>query len=909
MHVLKRIELLGFKSFADRSVIELGEGTSAIVGPNGCGKSNIVDALRWALGEGNSRALRADRMEGVIFDGTETRTRLGVAEVTIVLNNDPQIVDLPVTEVAVKRRLYRSGESEYTINGKTALLRDVRDLFSDTGLGRTAYSIMEQGRIDQILSSKPEDRRGIFEEAAGITRFRQREVEARRKLTGTDENIKHVEGILKEVASSYDTLRVQAQRAEEYRTLRQQSFELERDLQLLRLGSLIKRRDQLHKRRDELHARRATLQGQIKDTSGSMQAVSKQMEGLTGRSRQLQEQRHQIELSAREAETQITVNRERIGELELAMQQHRRRDEAVAEKIVTLQKALAKHQAELEEVQHLQAKAREATNAAAAEIEQIGTQIKECEVEITARAQSAAQHEQEVGRLRDQLRHVTDDIVTRLDQRLRESGYSREQRAEVEAAMDAELSQLLEMSQGRLNGERLRTGLAALQEHLGSYRQLVSSVIDEFLASNGLVTRKREIDESLSETLWKIAEDRRISDELRTRISELGDHRGRIRDRMEGHQVQFAQAAARRDALAADVARVRNEISEQEAARASLAKDEQETASAIEGIAQRVEDLDGLLSELVQKRDAIAQEAKGLQEEISKAEHLLSRREADARSMQDRLETLRSTEERVVVDLAEVGAEIGACHRTFEESHSQSLSDYEDRIPQITATTQDMRAEVSGLKEQQRALGQINLLAPEQFAEVKERHDFLTQQLADLRRARDDLQTLTKEIRTESVARFMQAYEAIDKNFQKLFHRLFSGGQAELRLTDRDNVLESGVEIFARPPGKQLENIGLLSGGERSMTAIGLMFATYLVRPSPFCVMDEIDAALDEENVGRVVELLHEFSTDTQFLVVTHNKRTVASAANLLGVTMEEPGISRLVSVRVQEFAEASTTR
>jgi chromosome segregation protein len=265
----------------------------------------------------------------------------------------------------------------------------------------------------------------------------------------------------------------------------------------------------------------------------------------------------------------------------------------------------------------------------------------------------------------------------------------------------------------------------------------------------------------------------------------------------------------------------------------------------------------------------------------------------------DRLGKLQSEVEKLQMSATETATEIRNVYDNFSERHSRDLHEYEERMYEIGRTQAELRGVIGQIREEEQAIGSVNLMAPEEFEEVKERYEFLTGQLEDLRKARQDLLRVTQEIHAESTRLFLETYEKVKKNFHTMFRRLFGGGRGELRLTDPDNVLETGIEIFAQPPGKKLENITLLSGGERSLTAVALLFATYMVKPSPFCLLDEIDAALDENNVGRFVNMLLEFSSFSQFIVITHNKKTVAAAQTLLGVTMEEPGVSKLVTMRI----------
>ncbi|HTZ53162.1 MAG TPA: AAA family ATPase, partial [Spirochaetia bacterium] len=327
---LKTLEIFGFKSFADKVRVEFSDGVAAILGPNGCGKSNVVDAMKWVLGEQSSRSLRAENMVDVIFNGSETRKPLSVAEVTLLVSNQDDVLPLDLPEVSIRRRLYRSGESEYFINNNVVKLKDVRELFFDTGIGKSAYSIMEQGRIDQLLSTKPEERRVVFEEAATITRFRVRGQEAGRKLEKTEENMRHVEGILDEVRRSYNSLKAQAEKAEAYRVLREQIFEVELEIQLLRLKGLLEDKKKREARLEEKTGSRDAIAREI---TGVNDAIAKQVDLVNSMESQLVESHkrlYQLDMEKNTRESRIRMFKERIAELEHAIEADLGRQKAVA---------------------------------------------------------------------------------------------------------------------------------------------------------------------------------------------------------------------------------------------------------------------------------------------------------------------------------------------------------------------------------------------------------------------------------------------------------------------------------------------------------------------------------------------------------------------------------------------------
>ena len=367
---------------------------------------------------------------------------------------------------------------------------------------------------------------------------------------------------------------------------------------------------------------------------------------------------------------------------------------------------------------------------------------------------------------------------------------------------------------------------------------------------------------------------------------------------MHDLQVDSTRTAAARESLTAECEQLTGQIAEQQGRRGELARDEQNAAQSIAAMNQALHDLEARGDRLAEQETDLRARLDELDGELRKQSARHAAFERSVQQAQGKLERSAGGIERLQLRHTEVATEIRTTLRTFQEVHAQDLSQYELDITQSESRS-ELRAMLARLREEVRTLGQVNLMASEQFREVDERFRFLRAQLDDLETATRDLSSIAEQIHAESSSLFRQAFDHIRNEFQAMFRRLFGGGRTELKLTDPEALLESGIEFYAQPPGKKLENITLLSGGERALTAVALLFALYRIRPSPFCILDEIDAALDDENVGRLVELLTEFSADSQFLVVTHNKRTAAGAAHLFGITMEEQGISRLVTLRL----------
>ncbi len=923
------MELFGFKSFADRSRIEFTDGISALLGPNGCGKSNVVDAIKWVLGEQATKSLRADRMEDVIFNGTETRKPLNVAEVSLTLANDNDLLPIEVPEVVIKRRLFRSGESEYYINNTPVKLKEIRELFYDTGIGKSAYSIMEQGKIDQVLSNKPEERRLIFEEAAAITKYKVKGQEAERKLERTEENMRQVEGIIGEVKRSYDSLKVQCEKTLRYRKLREDSFGLELDIQLLRLKGFLEAKEEKGNLLADRSKRRDDIKKEIDGINESLEKNLDIVNSMESRLIEDQKRLYGIGLEKNNLESQGRMLTERYGEIEAKIASDLAREKSIREKVEVLFGEIGEKRKALEEFRTRIQEIEKNVGEFETSIARADERIKENQRRIQTLEQEIHRFEEQDEELRNDLRGLTDAIVDELDKRLKESGYSYHERSRLEGEIATLLGSLKIAAEGKIklleDAVSLEDGhqdprktlegvlasyrevsdkLAALASLLDSYRKSTPSFIDEFLAPEGIITRKREIDEKIAAVRAGIRERREAIQALRKENASLTQKIDEYRKTLEELRVNRVRLKTQASGIEEAVAMVERE-------RASQEKLLKETSEEIFRSRERIEEIGKKKLELEEKRKALLESEKTIQTELSSLESSISERNQDLVEKEKRLKTfmedLGKTQgglEKAQMELAEINTEIRNLYDNFRERHSRELSEFESRIYEISVPTKDLRDKLNDIREEQKKLGQVNLMAPEEFAEVKERYDFLTTQLDDLKKAREDLQKVTEEIRTESAELFLSTYEKIKKNFHLMFRRLFGGGRAEIKLSDPDAVLESGIEILAQPPGKSLENISLLSGGERSLTAVALLFATYMVRPSPFCLLDEIDAALDESNVGRFVSMLMEFGNTSQFIVITHNKKTVTGAKTLLGVTMEESGVSKIVSIRLDSQPE-----
>jgi chromosome segregation protein len=935
---LKSLEIFGFKSFADRTLIEFSDGISALLGPNGCGKSNVVDAIKWVVGEQSAHSLRADTMEDVIFNGTETRKALSVAEVTVTISNESGLLSIGAPEIAIKRRLYRSGEAEYFINGAQVKLRDLRELFWDTGIGKSAYSVMEQGKIDQILSSKPEDRRYLFEEAAGITKHKVRSREAELKLEKTEENVRQVGGNLVEVKRSHDSLRNQAEKTLKYRSLREEIFAAELDLYLLRLRQFVQEKD----RRDEEISGRTRDRDKVKAEIDSINlSLEENFDVVNGMETKLVE--HQktvfglaVEVKGKQEQrrllsSRVVESRGKMDQAGLRARNLRERLESLREDEAEKEGELASLRSRLHEIEKNIADFEAGIRAAEAGIRDNDASVLRADSDIAGLEEKRAD-------ARRRLDSITEDIVAQLDARLKESGYSAQERLKAEEAIES----LIAGVQARLSGKgailedmgridrvfasgatsdgapvaaivaativaKAAADLAEtaakveeLARRYQAYKKTTPSFIDEFLSPEGIITKKRGIDREIAACDEGVAEKRNriasIQKENRTLGEKVDEYRSTLEDQ-RGNRIRMqTQATGAEEALAL----LRREIAGQEGYLKEL---ENEVFLEEKRLREGEEELGGIdedIADIEKRGRELSAELERLEKDIALKNSDLTKRQEELKRKMERLGGLQGELERLHLSLAQTETEIRNIKENFTEQYSRDLMEFETRMFELHTPVAELRESLSVLKQRLKDLGSVNLMAPEEYAEVKERYDFLSGQLADLEKARADLRRITEEIREESAALFLDTYNKIKKNFHNMFRRLFGGGRGELRLVDPSHILESGIEIFAQPPGKKLEAISLLSGGEKTLTAIAILFATYMVRPSPFCFLDEIDAALDEQNVVRFVNLLREFGRMSQFVIITHNKKTVTGANALLGVTMEDSGVTKIITVRLE---------
>ncbi len=1175
---LEKVEIAGFKSFCDRQELDFRAGVTGIVGPNGCGKSNISDAISWVLGEQSVKSLRGAAMGDVIFAGSQSRQPLAMAEVSLRVSglngNSPD----GSPECVVGRRLYRSGESEYLMNGQVCRLRDIHELFMDTGLGSKAYSIIEQGKIGQILSSKPADRRALIEEAAGITKYRARRRQTSLKLEAAQQNLLRVNDIVNEVDKQLQSLKRQASKARRYHALREQQQGVERIVFGRRFLDLEARAQVLEERRKaeaqreqaasialdaeeaQLSARRTALydeenrleaargrqneltlavdrhqgrSGYCKEQIAEAQARTEQArldaERLKGRVGPLSEellrrQREQQELRAEhEALCQAAAAAEQAMRDVSALQASREaeldaaRDQQIAliSRIATLQNSresvsgnaeragaellkLAAERAELEKERTAARAAHEAAQRREREAESLLGSLRRDRDEAVGRAAAASQRAEAAAREAETLQSERDGLAGRL--------LSLQEVVASHSSFDAGVRVLLERPEGldvrgvvadslessstyepaveAFLGEQLQAvlvpdatealkgiryledagagrgvflpiaerpaardeGLEAvarkeprviglLSDHyrvVGPHAELIRGALEDALllasleealdvrakhgplpcvtltgetlrgtlvegghGATGLLAPRRQIREllerqelllvELGEARQRVGDETRVVSEagaeakaleerihtaekemvaIRAALSAAEDESGRIHRKASVLDAERAQAEEEQGAAAVRLAeiehqlgtaeaerqagserldRLAQEVSEAraatEAAQARSAEERSQLAALRERVAaaeadcqrltrdhqeleERIRAAEQSQVEMEERREALRAELAGAESKLAEAliqrdrtsgevtlvedrvrdlrnelegrEHALKERRAERETLHDALSELEVGQARFASDLDHLARESHqAIGRTAAEAAALLTEEELGRdLEALTTEIEDLRRRLDNL-------GPVNVLAVEQTQELSERLEFLTAQRQDLLDSIAELDQAIKKIDRTSKERFREAFQVINQHFGEVFQRLFGGGTAGLSLIDESDILESGIDVMAQPPGKRLQSVMLLSGGEKALTAIALLFAIFQYKPSPFCILDEVDAPLDDANIGRFVRMLEGLKDQTQFVLITHSRKTMEIADQLYGVTMEEPGVSKLVSVRL----------
>jgi chromosome segregation protein len=1061
----KRLELVGFKSFCDKTVLNFEPGITAVVGPNGCGKSNIFDSIRWVLGEQSAKSLRGSEMLDVIFNGTDQKEPLSMAEVSLTFDNTNRFFNLDHPEVLITRRLFRSGESEYLLNKATVRLKDILDLLLGTGIGAESYSIIAQGKIDLVLSSRPEDRRVVFDEASGISKYKAQKRETARKLEETEQNLLRVNDIVTEVKRQIGSLERQANKARRYKEIfeelklkeidaaslekkhllseketisaqlaglagdeaalaelilqeeekianRQSELKsleeamMEARSQILNFeNSLVRNNEHINfnqQRIDELTQDVAALEGQIEQSRAKinqdeekLQQVRSEYSKLKGNIEvkqvnlaQKEAQINELSLSIKNSLELIAQCKKVILDLEAAISNtHNQIGEFNSKHQVFLAR---KKRLEIEKAKVYEDKAiiEEALNKVALELEQVKGQVTQFRDRIDQVKSSLLQEGLDLEQINNQivslgnekltlvshkeflekLKNKYDDIgessnaVIFLDKLPKESLTGLVVKIQSQLPLDPQEPGYLESAAFKISGEakpieldtqKIDEKIARLQETLDGLknklvlRQEAIAALNKTSEALEVELRNHEIALANKESNYLAINEQfnKIKEEEDVIVMELAD----VAREISVIQQNLSSAQEQLEKLNCQERLRQDTIVEQEDAISSNSKLREEvlvfitqTKTEIEALNRRfssdAETLKILEHTYVQDKSNLEHiehqigESRERQEVFKREilECLAANQQATVAIEQKKISLAGIEEKYNEVSSGTVGVvkKIEAERKQLDQIknllHTLAMQDKELDYRYSTAKermlaaykvdldqllepacppeeTQALTAEIGELKRKLDACGTVNLVAIEEYDELKKRYDFLIQQQADLAGAKESLHQAILKINRTTRQMFVETFEKVKVEFKNYFRLLFNGGDAQLYLLDESDPLESGIEIICRPPGKKLQNVLLLSGGEKTMSAIALIFAIFKVKPSPFCILDEIDAALDEANVDRFARVLQEFSKTSQFIVITHNKKTIVNANIMYGITMQQSGVSKIVSVKLSQ--------
>lgn len=1182
---LKRIEIAGFKSFADRTKIEFEEGVTAVIGPNGSGKSNITEAIRWVLGEQSAKSLRGGKMPDIIFAGSESRKQLNIAEVTVVLDNTDNYLPLGFSEVSVTRRYRRTGESDFFINKKACRLKDIQDLFMDSGLGKESFSIISQGKVEAIFASKPEDRRGIFEEAAGVLKYKQRKRKAEQKLFETEDNLSRVQDIIYELEDQLTPLAAQSEAAKEFLALKKELTATDVSLTVAKikqtrdswesaktdfeeLSKTVEEKSRFIQQTEQqlgtLREKRGSLDEQLETGQQQLLHLSEALKQAEGQKALLSERSKNTQKTSAEYRETLNEQRKKKDDAQANLQEVQTQQADKQTEKVALEEKIQQLTNEAEKYKKSPKELLEDLRGTYVELMQesanVSNELKYLERQYT---QETAKNQQSVTRfeaLRDQLEELTEQqsaaqtktktLEAQLTEeqenyrRLAEEKNAAQQQLQKEQqlmydmmsqvqqarARQKSLQEIQENYSGFYQGVRsvlqhkeqlsgivgavaelievpekytlaIETALGASAQHiivenekdarqgitflkkqrsgrgtflplttikprsLGAHHYQAIKDVDGFLgiASElvsfsenvapvmqnllGAIVIARDLDSAnllarqlryqvrivsldgdvmnaggsmtggatkqgnrgnlfnqgheLAEWTKRYEE---INQALQAKEAFVRDLQAKIADqtesletlRTQGEQTRLAyqEAQSSEERVATELTRLQKEqslfsyeakelesfLNDYQVQKETLEFKQVELKTQQDKINQEIQQLNEESDQLEEKRAGINAElsrlqadyavlderllylerqALGFEEQINELTNQIvnlenqllalssdsSDHEESEESLTQRLTELATAREHLQEQLAvwkemrqslqqqvdQADSELTEANREQKQLLArQSQADvqknrYELKLDNALAYLQEeysltfegaeaqadpeidqqvAQTEVSHLKQAIEKLGPVNLNAIEQYQQVEERYDFLTTQRDDLLSAKEQLFETMDEMDDEVKTRFFTTFQAIREKFNVVFPNMFGGGRAELVLTDPDDLLNTGIEIEAQPPGKKLQSLSLLSGGERALTAIALLFSIIQVRPVPFCVLDEVEAALDEANVARFGRYLSAFQNDTQFIVVTHRKGTMEAADVLYGVTMQESGVSKIISVRLEEVKE-----
>ncbi len=1180
---LKRLELQGFKSFADKTVLEFKPGITSVIGPNGSGKSNISDSIRWILGEQSMKSLRGSKSLDIIFAGTQNRKSLGFAEGSLVFDNTDGSLPIEYTEVTITRKIYRSGETGYYINKVPCRLKDVLELFMDTGIGKDGYSIIGQGKIDEILSNKSEDRRNIFEEAAGIVKYRTRKQEAEKKLERTKLNLLRINDILSEIETNIEPLKISAEKAKKYLNLREELKNIEIGLFIYNIEKYKQQLDEIVKDeeiynnqceeenqsldrikalKEELkinieeitnkieemsnlgfesqkeiemlnsdisvaktriannNENKARYQKEIEETTKKLQELQEEIEQKKQKKENLKQNKEKFEKELKEKEKELQKITEKLSSKELEIEEHKhkveentdrkyelqsetnaqnikiengeKRERQISQEMILNNSELDNTRFTKEEISNEFYNIESKRNNILAEIVEFSKKKEEVEKKVQLYDQNIQAYQSEMRIKEARLRFL-------IETEKEKEGYVKSVRSlllecektkELGKGMHGVLANIIEVPEeyqtaiemclgmslqnivtdteedakrlvehlrknnlGRasflpissVHGKKIdkikgnESGIIGIASDLVNYHKKYEQIITNLLGrtvivdnmetaikvakqngytfriitiegdvinpsgaiTGGSVSKKtvnilgrgkeiEKLQKDIAELKNKIEKQEREKEEYVNSIENIFEEATLLEKQLQEIDITYATEKQKLVSIEENISKIEKRISKLKEEQESIKQDKQEaeniknkTAEEIERLTQETEKLTLIIQEFaninkdnqkyvddlnfditnlkisVSSFDESEASLEEIQEriisEIETAKISIQNKEKQIEEItQDSINLEKSIED-IQEKIKEIQEEVRNSGSKIEElkqdriAKNEKLAKQEEAISEKQKVIEDLRAQilkidvkktkteedinniinkmweeyeltpnnvhdykkpenvqltqkkVNELRKELRDLGSVNVDAIEEYKNLKDRYDFMCEQRVDLEDTMAKLRKIITDMTQTMKEQFRTQFALINQNFSEVFKELFGGGNASLKLEDENNILECGIDINVQPPGKKLQNMMLLSGGEKAFTAIALLFAILKINPAPFCVLDEIEAALDDANVYRFADYLKKFSQDTQFLVITHRKGTMEAADTVYGVTMEESGISKLLSMKLKE--------
>ncbi len=913
---LKSMEMFGFKSFADKTLIKFEPGITAIVGPNGCGKSNVVDAIKWVLGEKQAKNIRGDKMEDIIFSGTEQRKPVSLAEVSVTIDNSGRILDIGTDTVTITRRVFRDGESEYQINRSPVRLKDINRLLMDTGIGKSAYSVMEQGKMDLILSTRAEDRRYIFEEAAGISRYKLQKKESLKKLQDTGDNLERINDIIKEIEREKEIKRKQAEVTGKYIKMMKEHSNYDFLINVIRHREIVKKQEKIQSDINRLKSEREKISVRVAATSADNEKDEKRKNDIQHRLWELDKRLSNYKFRLEDIDVKTDKNRELIEE-------QKKHIAAIEKKIEERSESLNKH---IDDKKRARQTAVEIRKKIDEDRKKLDTFFKSRKRKIDSIHQARDKIDENRGiinqregrqkELRGELELVIKKLVDAIEKRKAELFESENERQEVREKINHFLKEIDENL--RLAVRNLEEGsiedavellekidMNILQEDISRFESYEDGFRSILFDKTGIHAKKEELDKNINEEIEKIdflrAENSRLEKQILDYQNELED----INSMINRIEINLSTYETDRDWIDRSLNTMDYQIKDLSKQIENHKEDIVRSQSIIDKLKAEIEEWESKLIEFNEKSETLmkniahlTQKREDIEKRIHERKNVSKQDEEELRRIVDRISSLDKS-------LVEFIFKKNSIEDYLWTEYEKKVTQYIDlNLEQYQLST--LQSDLQLVKKKIQDLGPINNLAIREYNDLKKRFEYYIKQKNDIEKARKDILSVIDDINRTSVEMFTETFTEIQKNFSAVFKQLFEGGEASLELVDVENVLESGIDIMVRPPGKKLKNINLLSGGERALTATALLFATYMTRPSPFCFLDEIDAPLDEENIRRFVKMLKEFARSTQFIIVTHNKKTISIAESIYGITMEEPGVSKVVSLSMKKVSKDS---